>query len=262
MKVIDIPVKSFTILLILCSQAFAQYSWPKSEIYKQNTIEKESGLLRSHLTGNFKKITDGRYFLKKSGKGDYSKFKDALWTLESETELRGGLLCPLYTICTIYDKDKKKIVTCKNEYDYKNGVIRITEKDADNATTKEIALPLKNRTTDYVSLIYFLKSFINDLIAGETVRFNFLSCEPGLYKLKARFIQEDTLLIGSQEIETVKVAITPDMGAFNIILDRFVPPTLLWYEKKEPHVWLKYEGLESGRNSTHIITIIEEIVPF
>ena len=94
----------------------------------------------------------------------------------------------------------------------------------------------------------------------ETIRFNFLSCEPGLYKLKARFIEEDILILGSQKIETIKVAITPDMGALNILLDRFVPPTLLWYAKKEPHEWLKYVGLESGRRSAYIITTVEEII--
>ena len=209
MKVIGIMVKSFTILLILCGQAFAQYSWPESETYKQNTVEKGSGLLRSNLTGNFKKISDGRYFLKESGKGDYSKFEGAMWTLESETELREDLLCPLYTIFTIRDKDRKEITTCKKEYDYKNEVIRITQTDANNRTTEKFTLPLKRGTTDYATLIYFLRPFINDLVAGETIRFNFLSCEPGLYKLKARFIQEDKLLIGSQEIETIKVIIKP-----------------------------------------------------
>lgn len=262
MKAIKITTKIFLIFLILCSQAFGQYSWPESESYKQKTIDKKSGVLRSNLTRTFKKISDNRYLLKNSGKGDYSRFEDIIWTLESETELRGDLLCPLYTIITMNNSDDQMIAFCKKEFDYHEKKIHITQKDYNNKKAKKFDIPFDDPTTDYATMIYFLRPFINDLISGETIRFNFMSSEPGIYKLKARFIKEDILLVGSQEIETIKIAIRPDMGAFNTILDRFVPPTLLWFSKKEPHEWLKYEGLESGRGSAHIITTVEEIIPF
>lgn len=262
MRTATVMIAFLALFLGSLQESFGEYCWPEGETYRQNTVEKGSGTLRSRLTGTFEKISDDRYSLTRSGTGNYSTFDDALWTLESETELRDDLLCPVYTLLTIRNNGEQKSTTCRNDYDYTNKVIRISQKDALNRTTGEFTFPLEARTTDYATLIYFLKPFINDLIAGKTIRFNFLSSEPGLYTLKARFAGEDSLLIGSQEIETVKVAITPDRGTLNLILDRFLPPTLLWYGKKAPHLWLKYEGLESGRRSARIITTVEEIVPF
>jgi len=258
MKAIGVAVKSLLILLILSGQVFSQCFLPENETYKQNTIEKDSGRFRSNLTGDFRKISDSRYFLQRLGKGRYNNFADAVWTIKSEAELRQNSLYPLYTIFTIKDKNKKELTTCKKEYDYKNEVILITQKDANDKTKKEIRLPLEAQVTDYANLVYFLRFFIGELLEGETIRFNFLSYEPRLYKLKASFVEEETLLIGSEKIETLKIAIRPDMGAFNLVLNRFAPPTLLWYDKKEPYAWVRYEGLESGRGSAHIITTVEE----
>ncbi|MDP8266559.1 MAG: hypothetical protein P9M07_06405 [Candidatus Aceula meridiana] len=258
MKKISSIISIILALLVFPVKSFGQYTFPEHEIYQQTTIEKKTGIFLSRLSVNFKKISDNRYLLIKSGKGSYGKFRDVAWTIESETELNQNVLSPVYTAFTISDKNGKNINACKKEYDYNKKVIRITEKNANNKITEKSTLPLKTRTTDYATLIYFLRPFINDLIARKTISFNFLSSEPGLYKLKARFVKEDKLLIGSEEIETIKITIRPDMGAFNLILDRFVPPTLLWYTKESPHVWVKYEGLESGRGSTHIITTVEK----
>ncbi|MFC1704312.1 hypothetical protein ACFL1E_06000 [Candidatus Omnitrophota bacterium] len=262
MKITNVIVTLLAFSLVFPGSIHSQDTiLPDKEIYQQKTIDKQSGLLRSRLTGTFKKISEDRYLLQESGKGNYDKFQDVAWTLKSETELRENLLCPLYTIFTVIDKGARQISTCKKEYDYEKKIIRITQKDANNEITKAFSLPLKTHTTDYATLIYFLRPFMKDLMAEKIIRFHFMSCEPKLYKLKARFISKETIMVGSQNIETVKVAVAPDMGPLNVLLDRLVPPTLLWYGKKYPHPWLQYEGLESGRQSAYILTTVEEIAP-
>ena len=110
-------------------------------------------------------------------------------------------------------------------------------------------------------IVYFLRLFVDDLMSGEVVRFDFVSGEPGCYPLKAELVREDSLVIGGEEVSAAVIALRPDLGAMSLVVDRFVPPTLLWYAKSGSHPWLKYEGLESGRGSAQIITTVEEIEP-
>ena len=261
MKNSALIIVSLVFLLALSNQGSAEYDLPEQEIYSQKTVEEKTGALRSMLNGSFESLGGSRYYSKETGQGHYGKFENVRWTLESETELRNNLLCPLYIIFKITDKDGKELSTGKKQYDYENGLIRITEYDAGSAKTEESVLPLKMPTTDYATMIYFLRPFMEKLMAGETIYFNFLSSEPGVYRLKARMTKEEHLKVGTQTIETVQVEVTPDMGALNIIVDRLVPPTLLWYGKNGSYPWLKYEGLESGRRSAHVITTVEQISP-
>lgn len=240
---------------------FGQNVLPERETYQQKTVDHKTGLPRSRLTGNFKRISDNRYVLHKSGEGNYSRFRDIRWNLESETELRDGLLCPLYTTMVIRNRENRKVYSYKKDYDYAKKIIRHTHYGENDEIIKEDTFSLEGPTTDDATLIHFLRPFMNDLMDGKTIRFNFVSSEPGLYKLKARILKQDTLKVGPQRLDTIKIAITPDMGIFNRIVDKFLPPTLLWYAKDGPHSWLKYEGLECGRGSVHIITTVENIVP-
>jgi hypothetical protein len=39
---------------------------------------------------------------------------------------------------------------------------------------------------------------------------------------------------------------------------RILPKTYLWFTVKEPHFWVKYEGLESGFASPYVVMEITE----
>ncbi|MBU0769329.1 MAG: hypothetical protein KJ687_09585, partial [Proteobacteria bacterium] len=232
---------------------------PEEEAYKQRTISEKTGLVRSQLTGNFKKISGNIYSLKRSGKGNYGNYQDITWNIESEIGRKKGLLYPLYTLFTIKDKANREVYSSKTEYDYKENSILVTQKYINDEKPEISTFSLKPRTADYSTFIYFLRPFMEYLSAGKTVKFNFVTSEPKLYKLKARLVKEDHLTIGAKKVEAVKIQITPDMGPLNGPFERFVPSTSLWYDKNPPHAWLKYEGLEFGRGSLHIVTTVEEI---
>ena len=95
MKTIHFIVITLMVFLIFPQRSFSQYVWPENENYAQKTVEKKSSVLRSELIGNFKKLSQNRYFLKETGKGDYNNLQDISWILESETELKDNLLSPL-----------------------------------------------------------------------------------------------------------------------------------------------------------------------
>jgi len=238
---------------------FGQNILPEREIYQQETMVKKTGQVRSRLKGHFQKIAENRYRLTKSGRGDYGRFQDVAWTIESETELRDRELCPLRTVLRVKNRTGGVIFTNTAIYDDARQIIRVVQRGEKNEITNELTFPLKRPVSDYASLIYFLKPFIRDLQAGQTVRFDFISGEPGQYSLKARRLGTGTLTLGEQKFETVTIAVTPDMGPLNIIIDKLLPPTLLWYDQKPPHAWFKYQGLECGRGSASIVTKVTAI---
>jgi len=233
----------------------------EEEKYTQKTVYKQSGQLRSRLSGYCKKISEDRYLLKEKGQGDYGNFTDILWDFESLMTLKSDVLCPLYTECIIRDRNSSQIFACKKEYDYDKKKIHITHRNKGNKIIKKITYPLKGNTTDFAGVVYFLRPKINAILQGEKIRFYLLSSEPGLYKVKAEFAAEEILIVGSKKIDTIKIKTTPNMGIFSGIARAMTPPTFLWYKKSPPHVWFKYEGLESGKDSPHIVTTVEEITP-
>lgn len=238
-----------------------QQAAPDVETYLQKTVDKNSVLIRSHLTGEFKKIGPDSYLLNEYGRGDYRDFKDITWHMESGIELKEGFLCPLYTRSLIRDKSGCTIFSFKNDYDYRQKTITVTQRGPEGKLVKELGLPLRNKTTDSATLVYFLRPFIPEIARGRPIRFNFVSSEPAVYRLKAEFIKEDVLTVGSERVEAIKLRIVPDMGFISPIARSFAPATFLWYSKDVPYAWLKYEGLEYGRGSAYITTIVEEINP-
>jgi hypothetical protein len=236
---------------------YALDSFPNEKTFRQKTVAKNTGALRARLKGDFKKIAGDRYLLKKSGQGDYGTFRDVNWEITSEAELREGLLCPLRTVWVIRDKGNRAVLAGKNEYDDRRKSVHIVIRDAAGEVTKQLIVTQEPAVTDFATSAYFLIPFIDDLQTGKTIRYHMISSEPAMYKLKAEFAGEDTVMAAAQELQAIKVRITPDMGLMGTMLDKFLPETYLWYSKTVPHVLLKYEGLESGKGSAHIITTAE-----
>ena len=44
-----------------------------------------------------------------------------------------------------------------------------------------------------------------------------------------------------------------DLGLLNLLTKYFLPKTYMWFTVKEPHTWVKYEGLESGLGSPYVM---------
>jgi hypothetical protein len=109
-------------------------------------------------------------------------------------------------------------------------------------------------------LTSFLKTFVAHLNQYGYQTFYLLSSEPEIYKTTVKVIGPEVLDLPIGKINTIKLRLIPDLGQFEG-LGPMIPPTFVWYAQQEPHDWLKYEGLETGILSAHIITYISKKEP-
>jgi hypothetical protein len=232
---------------------FAEELSLEKQKFSQRCAEKRTAELRSRLNGIFQRISENTYLLREKGIGNYGEFQDIKWEAESKIQLRDNLLCPIYTITNVTDKQGVHKFSLRQDYDYQNQKIILLKTDAQQNVIDSAEFPLKNNTVDFITLVFSLKPLAQKQGPKETIRFNLLSIEPQLYKIIARFEKEEKIKIGGRELEALKMRLTVDKSMLNLVLPSSFQTLFIWYEKTPPHAWLKYEGLESGKNSPYVI---------
>ncbi|MFC1632248.1 hypothetical protein ACFL2I_06815, partial [Candidatus Omnitrophota bacterium] len=138
------------------------------------------------------------------------------------------------------------------------GKIYFTAQDAKSNIIKSKTLPIKGRTADYATLLYFIRPFLSHFEKDNYPGFYLVTSEPKLYKLDIQFQKYETLDLPVGKKEALKLRLIPDLGLIAGIFKIFVPTTFVWYEKDRPHAWLKYKGLETGLSSANIVTYISQ----
>ncbi|MCM8756675.1 MAG: DUF3108 domain-containing protein, partial [Candidatus Omnitrophica bacterium] len=201
------------------------------------------------------------YKITQAGKGDYDKYENITWTVEAEMEEKDGFLLPNYSIHTLVDNSGKIIVKYEKNYDYNKEKISYTATDANGKVLKNNTFPMKGKTVDDFTMVSFLRKFIPHLNEEGYKTYYLLTSEPKLYKIDIKVIGEETLELPAGKIETIKIRIIPDLGLLTGVAKAMVPPTYLWFTKKEPYMWVQYEGLECGLGSTHIVNYVTQSQP-
>jgi len=256
------PIFLFFFLLIN-SIHFASYAKDKNQLFLGNdfqvdchysykkTLDKRSSLLATFekVSGNFFKITE-------IGSGDYDKYKNITWESLVNVENVEGFLKIIDSARTIKDNDGNIVIARKKEFDYIKNKIYYTATDGDGKIIKKKTFPIKGVVTDNIALIYFLNGFIENIESGD--EFYLITNEPRLYKVDIKLMEQEVLNLGNSEIETIRLRLVPDFGLFTGVTSALVPPTFVWYELDKPHRWVKYQGLESGIGSTHVISYADE----
>lgn len=227
-------------------------------------IEKKSLQQRSHISFALRQINKDNkvlYKLTRQGRGDYDTYKKVYWTMEAEMEEKEGFLYTLYSKILITDKGKNVIISYEKRYDYEAGQIYWGAFDVNGDKIQQQVFPIKGRTADDVTMIHFLKPFVARRNEEAYKMFYLLTNEPNLYKTKIRVLGSEMVQSPFGKTRAVKLKLTADVGILDDVLDKFVPPTFIWYTEAKPYVWLKYQGFESGALSPYIIANLDEIEP-
>ena len=260
-----IPVYLF-ILSTLCVKSvlaadFSPTYLPSSEkgaviYFDKKTLEKRADLEFS--LNQISKDKHPHYELIRNGSGDCDKYEEITWTNKAEMKEVDGYLYTLYSTCSAKDKNGATIVTYKKVFDYDNNEILWSATDKDGKTIKTATFPIKGKTTDDVTLIYFLRTYAANRDDPNYKSYYLLTNEPKLYKCNIRMMGYETCKLPIGEKNAVKLKLTGDMGIVDDILDRFVPHTYVWYEPDPPYNWLQYQGLETSISSTNVIISLAE----
>jgi len=231
-----------------------------------SVIVKKTSALRAVNSFSIKRIyEDGEIFYKftQKGSGDYDKYEDVFWEVEAKIKEKKGFLYPIYTIHTIRDKKNNDIIVkYEKHYNYKKKRVYYLATNNEGKVLKKRVFPIKGKTVDDFTMVYFLRSFISHLDEEGYRSFYLLTSEPRLYKIDIKVIGKENVKLPIGKREAIKIRIIPNLGLLTGIAKALVPPTYLWFEKKTPHIWLKYEGLESGLGSAHVILYLTKFDSF
>ena len=253
-----IIILSFLFFRIFLSAGLASDLFPhlleKDEVV---FIDKKTKEKRSELTYTLKK-SDSQYYFSRLGKGDCDKYKDITWETTAQIKEKEGFLYVLNTSCLAKDSKGNIIVQFEKEFDYDKKIIEWRQLDSQGKIRKSARFPIKGKTTDDITLIYFLRTYIANRDSPGYQSYYFLSNEPKLYKVNIRNMGHETIELPSGNKDALKFKLTGDMGIIDDILDRFVPHTYVWYKDTPPYEWLKYEGLETSMQSANVIAFIKK----
>lgn len=224
-------------------------------------IDKKTKEKRSELTYTFKRTlspSETAFDFHRTGKGKCDKYQDITWETTAQLKEKDGFLYLLNSSCTAKDSQGKTILRYNKEFDYDKKIIYWRQLDAEGNIKKESRFPIKGKTTDDVTLMYFLKTYAANRNTPGYQTYYFLSNEPRLYKVNIKIIGTESIDLPVGTKTAVKLKLTGDMGIIDDILDKYVPHTYVWYEDYPPYEWLKYEGLETSMQSANVIAYVTQ----
>lgn len=188
---------------------------------------------------------DGKLYVYREEKGQgIFGGKDRTWLSASYFLLEGARMTPYSVRVTFRDPAGQTVRTLQKSYDAASGKIVCT----DNGKTK--TFPFRIDTVDKENLSYILANYP----VGEkpSVKFDMLTNEPELYNFTIKYLGTDTVALKNGNRSAYKFEMVPDLGAANIF-GAFVPKTYFWVSAAVPHLFVKYEGLESGLGTPYIV---------
>ena len=241
------------------SKAF-MHNYESGELIYTN---KKGSTMRAKASFSTERIPqEGRLIYKfaSHGQGSYDKYKDITWDVVTEMEEKEDFLYPLQSTRVIKDKQGSIIVKYDRRYDYDKQKIYYTLSDGQGKIIQNKEFPIKGKTVDSDTLASFLKTFVAHSNMNGYRIFYLLSAKAELYKITIKFIGREILELPIGKINAIKLELILDLGKLEGF-GSLIPPTFVWYAEKEPHDWLKYEGLEAGFGSEHIITYISKKEP-
>jgi len=200
------------------------------------------------------------YKFASNGQGSYDKYKDITWDVTAEMEEKEDFLYPLQSTRVIKDKQGSIIVKYDRRYDYDKQKIYYTLSDGQGKIIQNKEFSIKGKTVDSDTLLGFLKTFVAHRNTDGYRTFYLLSAKAELFKTTIKVIGPEVLELPIGKINAIKLSLILNLGSVEA-LGSLIPPTFVWYTEKEPYDWLKYEGLETGLGSEHIITYISKKEP-
>ncbi|UCC95859.1 MAG: hypothetical protein JSW40_03700, partial [Candidatus Omnitrophota bacterium] len=159
-------------------------------------IDKKTKEKRSELTYTFTRIQSSdepNFEFYRIGKGKCDKYQNITWETTARLKEKDGFLYLLNSSCSAKDSQGKIILRYEKEFDYNKQIIYWRQLDAEGTIKKQARYPIKGKTTDDVTLMYFLKTYVANRNTPGYKTYYFLSNEPKLYKVNMKVIGYETL---------------------------------------------------------------------
>jgi len=240
--------------LIAYSQDLSQLKISATEEGAYRTLLKKSGKVIWQASWSVNKTNkDGKDIVKitERGNGKYNdSSQDISWITETSL-IAGKNPLILETIRTASDSGNNEIWRRNKIFDYSNRKLI--------AEQFEYGKLKKKKTARLPETITFTSDILAIILRGynfgtqEPFDFYIFSSEAKLFKIQAQKIGTETVRVPAGDFECYKMELILDLGPANLLTKHFLPKTYMWFTKKPPHYWVKFEGLESGIGSPYVV---------
>lgn len=239
------------------------YTLPSESMDVPETGKKEEGSFVTHYKEGGKRW-EGAWTMEKfeedgetkvriimNAKGLTSPFsKDMEWEAVSVWREAEGNFTPLHSETNFKDTKGNVVMTEKTIVDQASGNVTFTRKAHEGGDSVTETFEASPDLLIVDGLVVALRAL--PFGSNETVEAEFLSNEPELYDVEFRQKGVETIETPEGEIECYKVELVPKLGVLNVF-QVFFPKTYFWFTKAPPHSWVRYEGLEKGRDTPHVV---------
>lgn len=157
---------------------------------------------------------------------------------------------PVRSETVIKNTSGKTVMIDKKTVDTSLGTVLFQRKDLTGDTSQIEIFDLTDNTIIMEGMVIALR----DLPFGEgsSARAKFITNEPAEYDMEFKQMGIETVPTPGGDIQCYKVEFVPKLGLLSVF-KAFFPKTYMWFTVDEPHRWVKYEGLENGRDSPEVV---------
>jgi hypothetical protein len=201
---------------------------------------------------------DGRAAMRftETGRGLHGKFhQQVTWSIEGLYWIDKGVTLD-HIVREVRALDGRVLEKMRKSYDPKRGEASAEMTDEKGRVkTKKFDAPADTIATEGIATL------LRALPFGSSAEMHLLTGEPHLYRITLEPDGREKVETPAGKFDCWKVRLVPDLGALNLF-HAFVPRTTFWFEVEPPHRWVKYEGLESGLTSPHVVMSLTRFEAF
>jgi len=240
--------------IIAYSQDLSQLKISATEEGAYRTLLKKSGKVIWQASWSVNKTNkNGKEIVKitERGSGKYNDSpQDITWVMETSLILGNNPLI-LETIRITRDSGNNELWRRNKIFDYPNR--ELIAEQFEHGKLKKIKTARLPETITFTSDILAILLRGYNFEAPEPFDFYIFSSEAKLFRIQAQMIGTETVRVPAGEFECYKMELILDLGVANLLTKYILPKTYMWFSKKQPHYWLKFEGLEGGVGSPYVV---------
>lgn len=186
------------------------------------------------------------YTISTHGEGNYDTYKDAIWNMKNNFQIRDGLIYCVNSTAEIHDNASgKRLMASEKQFDYQTNKITTIQRDPEGNVVKKKVFPLKRPIVESALLPYFIKPIVAQRNNNPNTSFYVITEALNLYRMTMKFSNPEKIRVGDSTTTAIKIKLIPSLGPLTF-LDRIIAPdTYIWYSADEKCEWLQFEGLEA-----------------
>jgi hypothetical protein len=227
---------------------------PGARMEKGSTVARtRRGAVRWMNEWTMEKVTVGGQPMVRfteTGDGTYAPFRERVqWNIEA-LWVAATAFRPLRLERTVSNIGGAILQHERKFFDLEKGTVQFEREDRDAKNSIRTTMSVPPDTLALEGIAGALRSLPFDRLTP--VDSHILSNEPKLYDASFEFRGRERIATPIGKLDCYKVELVPRLGVLSVFRP-FLPKAYFWFTAEPPHIWIRYEGPESGPGSPDVI---------